>query len=293
MTSLREIRNRIKSIKSSEKITKAMMMVAASKLRKAQNSVENLKPYICQIENMLVQLSPYNKTQQHPLTTQRETVGNVELLVLTSDKGLCGAFNANVIRKVQNFINSPKLLEGNIRISTFGHRGYDILKREKIAIRKDYTFKFDSRINYAELAKISSEFKYLYTGKEIDELYVVYNEFKSATVQQVTIDKLLPINIKKIIHNHAYADTDHCIYEPNQCEIFANLLPNYLTTGLLRIFFESAASEHSARMTAMDSATKNAKEVMNNLTLKYNRARQAVITNELIEILSGVEAMIC
>ncbi len=298
MASLREIRNRIKSVRSSEKITKAMTMVAASKFRKAQENLKNSRSYSNQINNMITKMQ-YENSKEYSVCSllKPRQERNIELLIMTSDRGLCGAFNTNIIRKVQSFLKEYKahnILENKIQLSTFGHKGYEIFKKENMVIRKNYSHMPHVYSDYLEASKIVSELESLYKHENLDAVYVAYNEFNNISNQKIIIKKLMPIIIQNDIAEKNI-DTDFnsidFIFEPTKQKILKELLPKYLTAQLFQALLESAASEHGARMTAMDNATRNAKEVIENLTLKYNRARQASITNELIEILSGAEAL--
>lgn len=288
-SSLREIRNRIKSVKSSEKITKAMMMVAASKFRKAQEDFRNSKPYYEHVKNTLEKVAyptDHEKIDIHPLLIPRKKIEKTEFFVLTSDRGLCGTFNTNIIRKVQDLLHKSNSSE-KIQLSTFGRKGYEALKKEKIVIRKNYNYISKNNSVYLKAYQIFSEFENMYHSGDVDSLFIVYNEFKSAINQRVVIKQLLPIMIEKNVSNSI-----EYIFEPSRQEILVDLIPKYLTAQIFRAFLESFTSEHAARMVAMDNATRNAKEVIDNFTLKYNRIRQAVITKELIEILSGAEALV-
>lgn len=282
MASLRDIRTRIKSVKSSEKITKAMKMVAASKLRKAQEEVRKSKAYAHKMDEIVGRLAKRLENQgmaPHPLLEVHSSQERVELLVLTSDRGLCGAFNSNIIRRAQKFLTP------SMRVSTLGRKGYEALKREGVSIRTNYPHVLEHP-SYLKASQIAEELSQSYVEDHLDALYLVYNEFKSAISQQVVVKRLLPISPAEVFEN----PVDY-LYEPSQQELLHNLLPKHLATQLYQAFLESVASEHGARMSAMDNATRNAKEVISALTLKYNRARQASITKELIEIISGAEAL--
>ncbi len=288
MASLKSIRTRIKSVKSSEKITKAMKMVAASKLRKAQEEVRHARPYAQKLDEVVGRLAKRLSSQgepPHPLLATHVSQKRIELLVLTSDRGLCGAFNSNIIRRAQRFLNEMGPLYHEIRVSTLGRKGYEALRREGQMIRTNYVGILEHP-SYLKASQIAEELTHSYIDDHLDALYLVYNEFKSAISQQVVVKRLLPIEPAE-----ALEDPVDYIYEPGQKELLEQLLPRNLATQLYQSFLESVASEHGARMSAMDNATRNAKEVIGSLTLKYNRARQAAITTELVEIISGAEAL--
>ena len=282
MASLRDIRKRIKSVKNSEKITKAMKMVAAAKLKKAQDEVRKSKPYARKMDEVVGRLAKRLENQgeaPHPLLQEHPEKQNIELLVLTSDRGLCGAFNSNIIRKALRFLTP------GMRVSTLGRKGYESLKRDGIEIRTNYSGVLDHP-SYLKASQIADELATSYVNDHVDVVYLVYNEFKSAISQQVVIKQLLPI-----VPAESLEDSGDYIYEPSQQELLEHLLPKHLATQLYQAFLESVASEHGSRMTAMDNATRNAKEVISSLTLQYNRARQAAITKELMEIIGGAEAL--
>lgn len=288
MASLRDIRKRIKSVKNSEKITKAMKMVAAAKLKKAQDEVRNSKAYAHRMDEVVGRLAKRLETQgeaPNALLLDHPEKKRIELVVLTSDRGLCGAFNSNIIRRAQRFLTEMTPKHDEIRVSTLGRKGFETLKREGIDIRTNYTGILEHP-SYLKASQIAAELSTSYVNDSVDAIYLVYNEFKSAISQQVVVKQLLPI-----VPAESVEDPVDYIYEPSQKELLEHLLPKHLATQLYQSFLESLASEHGARMTAMDNATRNAKEVISSLTLKYNRARQAAITTELMEIIGGAEAL--
>lgn len=257
-------------------------MVAAAKLKKAQDEVRKSKPYARKMDEVVGRLAKRLENQgqaPHALLQEHPEKINIELLVLTSDRGLCGAFNSNIIRKAQRF------LQPGMRVSTLGRKGYEALKRDGIEIRTNYSGVLDHP-SYLKASQIAEELAASYVNDHVDVVYLAYNEFKSAISQQVVIKQLLPI-----IPAESLEDSVDYIYEPSQQELLEHLLPKHLATQLYQAFLESVASEHGSRMTAMDNATRNAKEVISSLTLQYNRARQAAITKELMEIIGGAEAL--
>jgi F-type H+-transporting ATPase subunit gamma len=298
MASLRAIRARIKSVKNTQKITKAMKMVAAAKLRRAQDAALRARPYAELIDDMLGQLST-SAEAPHALLTPRP-VKKVEIVLLTSDRGLCGGFNSNVVRRLQRFLVDHKDQYAKISVSTIGRRGRDFAKKRGITIRKDYPGML-GRLQYSQAQHVADELVTQFTSGEADAVFLLYNRFQSALVQKVTLVPLLPIQPATLKADGAKAEggkapagvklSSDFIFEPSKDGLLKALLPKHLGVQIWQSMLESEASEHGARMTAMDSATKNAKEMIARLTLQYNRARQAAITKELMEIVSGAEAL--
>jgi len=298
MASLRAIRTRIKSVRNTQKITKAMKMVAAAKLRRAQDAVVRARPYAHLVDEMLSSLARSGMdegTAPHPLMLTRE-VKKVEVVLLTSDRGLCGGFNANVIRRGQKFLieNDGKLEK--IQFSTIGRRGRDFAKKRGLDSRKDYPG-FVGKLQPWQAEQVANDLIEAYLSGSLDAVYLLYNEFKSAMTQQISLVQLLPIE-PKAAPQAAVAEggkpgllpVPH-LFEPSREAVLAKLLPKHLSMQIWRALLESEASFQGAQMTAMDSATKNASEMIGRLTLQYNRARQAAITKELMEIVSGAEAL--
>ena len=286
MSKLKLIRKRITTVRSTQKITKAMKMVAASRLRKAQTSIETLRPYAYRTRDIISQLAARSDFQDHPLLAQREPK-KVELLILTSDRGLCGGFNSNINRTADRYIKANALGHESIELDIVGRKGVEYFKRRDVTINT--VFK-DILIdpNQSKASEIAEHAIRSFKEDGLDALYVVYNEFKSAMTQKVTIEQLLPIVPAPIEEGRTLPEF---IYEPGKREILDSVIPGHVTVQILRMLLESVASEMGARMSAMDSATKNAGELIAKLTLQYNRARQAAITKELIEIISGMEAL--
>lgn len=290
MASLRDIRKRIRSVKSSEKITKAMKMVAVAKLKRAQEEVKKTRPYAEKMGEVVAQLAKRLEAQgesPHPLLAKHAVRKRVEIVVLTSDRGLCGAFNSNIIRRAQRLLFDIRDEHEEVRISTLGKKGYDAFRREGLPIRTNYSGVLN-RPSYARAAEIAHEIGEAYVKDELDGVFLVYNEFKSAISQKVIVKQMLPVTPKETIAGEDLVDY---IYEPSQKELLDHLVPRHFATELFQAFLESVASEHGARMTAMDSATRNAKDMISSLTLGYNRVRQAGITKELMEIVGGAEAL--
>ncbi len=302
MASLRGIRTRIKSVRNTQKITKAMKMVAAAKLRRAQEGVVRARPYAQLVDEMLASLSgggAADAETQHPLMQVRP-VKRVEVVMLTSDRGLCGGFNANIIRRGQRFLVEDGAKLAHVQFSTVGKRGREFAKKRAIQSRKDYPG-FFGRLRFGNAKELADDLIKEYQGGQLDAVYLLYNEFKSAIVQKISLVQLLPIVPKAAPAAAATAapvvagkfqdiPAEH-LFEPGREQVLDQLLPRHLAMQIWRALLESEASEHGARMTAMESATKNAKEMIGRLTLQYNRARQAAITKELMEIVSGAEAL--
>ncbi len=289
MATLRETKNRIKSVKNTEKITKAMKMVAASKLKRAQDAVTKPRPFSKKLLDVIMDLAErieQSSLEPHPLLLDRAVKKNVCVIALTSDRGLCGALNSSVVRMAQRFIIDHEEQFEKILISTIGKKGFEGLARFGLTVTKRY--EPQGKIYDFALAKaIAEEMCEKFLLHEFDAVYLIYNEFKSAITQQVVVEQLLPI-VRRPVAKDAPIDF---VYEPSQHDLLSTLVPRHFATRLYQSFLESYASEQGARMTAMDNATRNAKEMTDRLTLEYNRARQAAITKELIEIIGGAEAL--
>ena len=286
MANLKAIRNRIGSVKNTQQITKAMKMVAAARLRKAQHAIEVLRPYAYRTRDVIAQLAARADVTDHPLLAQRPPK-RVELLIFTSDRGLCGGFNANINRTTERYVAANEAEHENIAIDVVGRKGFEYFKRRDVKINT-YFEDVLADPTQERASEIAEHAVVRFKENDLDAVYVVYNEFKSAIQQQVVVEQLLPI-VPAPFDDGAYHPD--FIYEPSQHEILDAVLPGHMTVQLYRVLLESMASEMGARMSAMDSATKNAGELIDRLTLSYNRARQAAITTELIEIISGAEAL--
>ncbi len=286
MSSLKTIRTRIRSVKSTQQITRAMKMVAAAKLRRAQEAILSARPYVHRMQDVLRDLSNRVDLSAHPLL-QRRAPRRVEVVVFTSDRGLCGGFNSNVTRRVQRFLIEN---EGKVEVSlrTVGRKGHDFFRRRNVPIRTDHAGVLQ-KLSYANAETIAAQVSALFLSGEVDAVYLAYNEFLSPVSQRVTLEELLPIEEPAEQQDDA-APVAH-LWEPGQEEVLAALLPRYVASQVWHAMLESVASEQGARMSAMDNATKNASEMIARLTLLYNRTRQAGITKELMEIVSGAEAL--
>jgi F-type H+-transporting ATPase subunit gamma len=284
MPSTIDLRRRIRSVKNTQQITKAMKMVAAAKLRRAQERMMAARPYAAGLRKVLASISTRVDVNQHPLLAEREQEKKVLLLVVAADRGLAGAFNTNVLRAAQNAI-AEKGWE-KVELIPIGRKAFDFYKRRTIPIRRQplHVYQALSLETAREIAKgISDDF----LSGEFDAVYIVYNEFKSIIAQRVVVERILPLEKSWAEENEPAIDY---IYAPSAEAILSDLLPKHIEFQLYRVLLESAASEQGARMTAMESATKNASEMISHLTLTYNRIRQAAITKEIIEIVSGAAA---
>lgn len=292
MASLRDIRKRIKSVKNTQKITKAMKMVSAAKLRRAQERVLAARPFADKIAGTaaaIARRAAHLGEAPHPLLVVRPEAnkgGQVELLTITSDRGLCGAFNTNVARRALRWRFDHRDVHKEIKVSTVGKKSAEAMKREHVPVRKNYENVWDG-VNYQKAQTIAFELAERYTSGAVDVVYIIYNEFVNAVTQRIVVDQILPVP-QGTTTAQDEADFE---YEPGQQELLDALLPRQLATRIYRALLESQAAEHAARMQSMENASKNAKEMVGALTLFYNRARQASITKELMEIIGGAEAL--
>ncbi|MBI4824089.1 MAG: ATP synthase F1 subunit gamma [Nitrospirae bacterium] len=285
MPTLRDIKRRIKAVKSTRQITKAMKMVAAAKFRKAQLKMLAMRPYAEKMHSVISSLVAIGDMELHPLMAVRPRK-TVEVLVITSDRGLCGASNSNILKTAAGFISNLRNQGFNVSMSTVGRKAVDYFKRRNVPIRKAWSG-FSGDISYSAGREIATNIIENFTNETFDELHLIYNEFKTVMTQKVTVLKLLPL----APFEAGEAPSVDFIYEPSEQEIFNRLLPKNIEVQVYRALLESKASEEAARMTAMENATQNANEMIDRLTLQYNKARQASITKELMDIVGGVEAL--
>lgn len=284
--SLRDIKRRIASVKSTQKITRAMKMVAAAKLRRAQDAVTIARPYALRMRDLVDRLASRAESQSHPLLRKPTGDKKINVIVMTGDRGLCGAFNSSIANAVSEHLRTT--FEGKtVELTVIGRKGVELFKRRGIPLRSAHTGVHEQDVHASARAIIGDVADEFAKG-ETDAVYALYNRFKSAISQQVTLEQILPFTGESGADDTASADY---IYEPSDEAVFNQLLTRHLETQMHRILLESAASEHGARMTAMDSATNNAGDMIERLTLMYNRARQDAITTELIEVVSGAEAL--
>lgn len=285
MASLKSIKKRINTVKSSRQITKAMKMVAAAKLRRAQENVLDARPYAKKLGAVLQKLATSGGATGHPLL-QREGCNKALLIVITSDRGLCGSFNANICKAAERFTKEKSGDYEELTVMTIGRKGNDYLKN-RTTIRKNYQ-NILSNLSYQAAALIAQEVIEGFLAGEYGEVHMLYNSFRSVMSQDITLTRLLPIAPPEGDEEQFRPEA---IYEPGKEELLEELLPKHIEVQIFHALLESVAAEHGARMTAMDSASKNASEMIDKLTLQYNRARQAAITKELLEIISGAESI--
>ncbi len=289
MPSLQGLRRKIGAVKNTQKITKAMKMVAAAKLKRAQDRILAARPYAHKMREVLGDLSRRVNRASHPLLQKR---GNrlVEVVVVTSDRGLCGAFNANIIRKAVESIREREAGGAKVSVSLVGRKGRDFFRRRPWPIRQQWADVFD-RLSYEHALDIGHDLTQEFTKGTFDELDIIYNEFKSAIQQRVIVERLLPIEAFEPDGQAGEASGGSFLYEPDEDELLESLLPKHFEIQAFRILLESSAAEQGARMAAMDGATRNAGELIQKLTLYYNKTRQAAITKELLDIVGGAEAL--
>jgi F-type H+-transporting ATPase subunit gamma len=301
VASLKAIRKRISTVKSTQKITRAMKMVAGARLNRAQQRITEMRPYALKTQEMLseitsrVQAAVQEGAEQaegvdptellHPLLALRQEK-RVLLVVLTSDRGLCGAFNSNINRAAEREYKQ-RIADGQeVRVAVIGRKGRDYLQRRDVPV--DYMPGVWDKLGYETSKHVGEKILTPFLESEVDAIYLVYNEFKSAMSQRVTTERLLPV---PPVADSDGLDSGEFLFEPSRTALLEHLAPLYVDISILRALYESQASELGARMTAMDSATKNATEMIDKLTLEYNKARQAAITKELMEIIGGSEAI--
>jgi F-type H+-transporting ATPase subunit gamma len=286
MATLRDIRRRIRSVQSTQKITRAMKLVAAAKLRRAQDRIIAARPYALKMGELMASLVARAETDRHPLLAPR-ALKRRRLVIITADKGLCGAFNSNILRASLQFLRETT--QGDVTLVVVGKKARDFYRRRPWTVKSEMLGFFD-RLAYAHAQELAGQLMADYLADETDEVHLMYNEFRSVAVQRVKREQLLPIERGTHTAEGAGATADY-IYEPSPDAILAALLPRHVTTQVYRALMESVAGEHGARMTAMESATKNAKEMIDVLTIQYNKARQERITKELLDIVGGAEAL--
>jgi F-type H+-transporting ATPase subunit gamma len=282
MANLKDIRDRIKSVKSIQKVTKAMKMVAAAKMRRAQENMEKARPYNHRLVEIIQHLLPSVERSMLPLLEFRD-VKRVAYVVVTSDRGLAGSFNSSILRKAHSDID--EFGKENVDIFCIGKKAKDYFKSRQYNIVEAYS-DFWSDLNFNQSMKIGSAIIDYFLDLSVDEIRVVYNEFVNVATQATVTEKLLPIELK----DEELADTDF-LYEPSKKKIVKSLIPRYLNAQVWKYLLESYASEQAARMVAMENATTNSEDMIKNLTLEFNKARQAAITTEMLEIVSGAEAL--
>ncbi len=286
MANLKDIKRRIVSVKNTQQITKAMKLVAAAKLRRAQEAVEASRPYSEKMVELVESLAERSNPESHPLLKRRE-VENILIISFTGDKGLCGPFNSSILKASQRLIADN---EGRgISLCVIGRKGLDFFRRRPFTITMNIV-DYAKRIGYGMAEEIAKTVTEAFTAEKVDVVYMVYNKFKNVVVQEPQTVSLLPMELEG-----AYKEEDSELveyeYEPSAEVVLNETLERYVVSRIYQALLESNASEHGVRMTAMDAATKNSKEMIDNLTLEYNRARQAAITTELIEVVTGADAL--
>ncbi len=287
MPSLRQIRRKIGSVKGTQRIMKAMKLISAVKLQRAQGLLQAFRPYSDSFDEIARNLATRCDPELHPLLRRPEERKKLNLVFMTSDRGLCGSFNSNLIRRIETYISVDAKAYEQVTFMFIGRRGRDYFLRRKALSRNDY-IGVNER-NFGEVArKISALLTHEFINGECDEIILVYNYFKSALSQIITFEKLLPIEPIEKIGDSKPVDY---IYEPGRPEVLKFILPKFIEVRLERAILESITSEHAARMAAMENATRNAEDVMRRLTLLFNKTRQALITKELMDIVNGTEAL--
>lgn len=299
MANLKSIRKRISSVKSTQKITRAMKMVAGARLNRAQQRILALRPYAVKTGHVLAEVTAAASRRleeggggidaEHPLLARRPE-NTVLLLVITSDRGLCGAFNTNILRLAERQWREREAQGQKVQIAVIGRKGRDYFKRRHAPVIHVFSGIWE-RLDLEQARTVARVVLKPFLAAEVDSILLVYNEFKSAMTQRVVCEPLFPLPLKDVEEAAEPAFEREFIFEPNKEALLERLVPMYVEISVLRALLESMASELGARMTAMDSATKNASEMIDRLTLSYNRARQAAITTELMEIIGGAEAL--
>lgn len=310
MATLSDIKRRIKSVKNTRQITKAMKMVSAAKLRRAHEEMLAARPYAEKIKSLAVSLASRVAPGSHPLLSKGSGEGNkIELILIASDRGLCGGFNGQLIRTAERFVREHP--EQNVSLNLIGRRAIEYFKNRSHPVVKTRPFG-NARPTYATAVEIAGDFVKGYTEGRSCEVYLIYSEFKSILTQRPVVQKLLPVSapsttsfmkeckstdnfVPEVVLGAPSVETEEepaeCIFEPSKEGVLSSLLPKYIEVQIFMGLLESSASEYGARMAAMDSASKNASEMISGLTLQYNRVRQAAITKELMEIIGGAEAL--
>lgn len=288
MANLKDIRTRIDSVKTTRQVTSAMKMVSAARLKKAQDDISHIRPYVMKISELLVDLAgSIEGTESLEFAKQRE-IKNVSFIVISSNRGLCGAFNSNVVKETIRQINTEYLKSGvNVEITTIGSQAMKLLKSSGKHVTNEYN-EIHKELQFQEVSELANSLMDRFKRGELDKIHLVYNEFINAGTQNVCCQQFLPIDLPK--SNEKEQATDY-IFEPNQIAIVEQLMPSALRTIFWRTLLESVAAEHGARMTSMHKATDNATELLGDLQLTYNKARQTNITNEILEIVGGAEAL--
>jgi F-type H+-transporting ATPase subunit gamma len=287
MATLQDIRRRIRSVQSTQKITRAMKLVAAAKLRRAQERILEARPYAFKMAELVGALVRGLGEDKHPLLVRREGPRKL-YVVITADKGLCGAFNSNVVRRALELLRGGS--DGTTALLAVGRKARDFFRRRPWPLRGE-RLGFLDRPDFSAVQQLAHELMQAYLADEVDEVWLVFNEFRSVAVQRVTAERLLPIELPGGDAAAGEGPPVDYLYEPDPVTILAALLPRHVEVQVYRALLETAAGEHGARMTAMEAASKNAQEMIGLLTIQYNKARQERITKELLDIVGGAEAL--
>jgi len=284
MANLKNIRSQIKSVTSIQKVTKAMKMVAAAKLRKSQENMEKARPYSERLKNLIADLINDVDRSLMPSLEKRKNIKKIGFVVVTADRGLAGSFNTNIIKKTEQEIN--KIGKDNAELFCIGKKGYEHFHKRNYSIINHYK-DFWMSLNYKQAIEMGNNVINAYANKKIDSVYVIYNYFKNVGSQKLIHEQLLPLDFDQ----NEKKKNNEIIYEPSKIEIVKSLIPKYFNTQIWQYLLESFASEQAARMLAMENATENAKDMINDLNLEFNKARQTAITTEMLEIVGGAEAL--
>jgi F-type H+-transporting ATPase subunit gamma len=293
MPSLKEVRNRINSVRSTQQITKAMKMVAAAKLRKSQDRILQLRPYSGKLDGILNNVLGNIEEQSLNIYSEQRAINQVLIVVITSDRGLCGGFNSSIIKASSALIQEKYALQhsqGNVHLLCIGKKGSDHFRKRGFKVIETYADLF-TRLSFDEVRKAAEFVMDAYLSKRFDAVELVYNEFKNVATQIVRTNQFLPLTVEPVRVVEKTTAGAQYVYEPSEEEIVTGLLPKMLKTKFYKALLESNASENGARMTAMDKATDNAGELLKELKLVYNRSRQAAITKEILEIVGGADAL--
>ncbi len=292
MANLKAIRIRIASVRSTRQITSAMKMVSAAKLRKAQDKIVRLRPYAGKLHEILVGLSQsLSESQEENIYGRKSEPEKILLVVVTSNRGLCGAFNSNVLKETKKIIQEKyydQYKKGNLFIVAIGKKGYDTLRKLSIPGLKEYNWLFQD-LSFENVSSVAGKIMDNFVKGEFDRVEIIYNQFKNAAVQNLTVETFLPV--ETVVSGKKAAIPVDYIYEPDREEIIRELIPKSLKIQFYKALLDSFVAEHGARMTAMHKATDNATEMIRSLTLQYNKARQAAITSQILEVVSGAEAL--
>lgn len=294
MASLKDIKRRIGSVQNTRQITRAMKMVAAAKLRRAQEAIVNARPFAYRIYSILLSLAK-REGIEHPLLVERPEK-RIRVIILAGERGLCGSFNTNVFKEATKFLKKKRAEGVEVTVECVGKKAYDFFKKKENVVK--YHDDLLGKASYSKVAAVADIVLAEFLEEKLDAVYLVYNEFKSAIQQKVTSERLIPVSttlpdgVTNLLSSTKEEERyKQYLFEPSIEEILAEIVPRHFKTQLFRAVLESIASEHGSRMSSMENATKNASEMIDSLTLEYNKARQASITKELMEIVGGVEAM--